>query len=111
MVYEFAVKIKNIRNNDMYDEENLNAGMADLIIRFGHSMDIKTMRDDHFGKDILIRAQASVSSYSTLHDTELEVTIDQFKIFIKEVEFLLKGEASTADAFYHNNKIFAKLYN
>jgi hypothetical protein len=110
MVYEFAVKIKNIRNEEMLDMDKLNEGIAELLKKNGSAMEIKTMHDKQLGRDVLIKAQASVASYSSLHDMELDTTIEQFKSYVTEIEILTKGEASRADAFYHNNKTFSKIY-
>ncbi|MDR1688252.1 MAG: hypothetical protein LBS21_06530 [Clostridiales bacterium] len=110
MVYEFAAKIKNIQHNNLC-EELLKECADEIGKKFDKPMEIKTLLAGEVPyHDILVKAQASVSTMPMFFDAELTETLNKFRQYLDGFSAALGGEISKADAFYNNSKTFNKLY-
>jgi hypothetical protein len=110
VVYEFAAKIKNIQHPNLC-EEVLKETAAEISKNFDKPLEIKTLlAGEPPYHDILIKAQASVSTMPMFFDAELTETISKFRKYLDDFSVMLKGEISKTDAFYNNSKTFNKLY-
>jgi len=110
MVYEFAAKIKDIENEEMLEPEVGNAAVEELMRKNGATFEITLRHEKNSNKDMMVKGKVSVSSFSPLHERELEDAISQFKKNLEEIAVLLGGKINENEAFYNNSKTFAKLY-
>ena len=111
MVYDFAVKISNIKNSDILVNGSLDSEMAEIHKKFSKPQDIKVLVIDTVLKNtVLIKSQVSVSSMPGYLDAELSAAIEVFKSYLEEVSSLLGGSINKSEGFYNNSRIFGKLY-
>jgi len=112
MVYEFAAKIKNMKNEKMFDPDLLSKNIIDLSPKFQKPMDILILQsnDIRVDRSILVKSQASVSTLPGFHDTELSETIESFKKYLSDIAAMVYGDISESEAFYNNSKMFSRLY-
>ena len=111
MVYEFAAKVKNIKNDDMLDVNALDGAMVEMVAKKGKPMEFKSaLIDTMGGRDMLIKAKVSIASLSPLHDIEFDEMLNNIRSYLEEISFICNGELSKAEAFYNNSKTFGKLF-
>jgi len=111
MVYDFAAKIKNVQNKDALNPESMEHIVLGINEKFAKPLDLKFVLPsmDQQG-DFLVKSQTSVSSMPALHDRELEVAIEAFKSYLREISDAIAGEISERDGFYNNSKTFKRLF-
>lgn len=111
MVYDFACKIKNVKNKDALNDETLKGIIADVDANYSIQLDFKfVLPSADRSSEFLVKAQASVSSMPVFHDRELEEAIEIFKSYLDEIAQAIHGEVSTSDGFYNNTQSFKRLF-
>jgi len=108
MVYEFVGKIRNVDDKN-FGEEDMSLYISEIHGKFKKPMDEVRILKDSKVNDILVKGQASVSSYVSYHDEELAVAIETFMSYLEEIEKKFGGEISKDEGFYNNSKTFHKL--
>jgi hypothetical protein len=108
MLYDCAVRIKALKK-ELPPHDELIAKITEIAEGLPIQMKLNILTDNQM--NLLLKAQASVSSMPALHDNELLAVVDSFKKLADEVAAEYKGEISKAEGFYHNTKKFAKLYD
>ena len=111
MIYDFIAKITNIKNDDMLYMEEIDNIILEIHKKFGKTMNINILLSDAtLPKDLIVKAQASVSSLSMFHNDELINVVSKFKNCMEEIAIMVDGEVSKSEGFYNNSKTFHKLY-
>jgi len=110
MIYEFAAKIKDIKNSDMLNADAITKSLSEISKKFEKPLEIRVMFPGDANQVMLVKAQASVSSMLMFHDKERDDAIALFKNYMKELAAVTGGEISTADGFYNNTKTYGRLY-
>ena len=111
MVYDFACKIKNVQNKDALDDEVLKDIVASVNASHGINMEFRfVLPISGSAPDVLVKAQASVSSMTSLHDKELEVAVLSFISYLEQIAEAINGEISRQEGFYNNSKTFKKIF-
>ena len=111
MIYDFAAKIKDIKNNKMFSMRLLEQNILEIGERMGRRLEIQVLLpDEHPIKDILVKTEVSISSMPKFHEAELEETIDTFKEYLDKLANILGGEVSKNEAFYNNSKTYGRIY-
>ena len=111
MVYDFAAKIRHIKNTALLEEEQFQAALADIHDKFDKTMPIKILITDAVAKNvILVKSECSVSSMPGFVEIELNEAIETFKGYMTEIARALEGVISENEGFYNNSKTFSKLY-
>ena len=108
MIFEFVGKIKNI-NSEGYEEESAALHLSEIHGKFPKPLEEVKILKDSKANDVLVKAQASVSSYYGYYDKDLNVAIDTFKAYLEELEKRFGGEISRDEGFFNNSKTFHKL--
>ena len=111
MVYEFAAKIKDIKNNDIMEASSLDNYITEINKHTEQPLDVKIMLSEKRpATDLLVKADISVTSLAGFHEDELTKAINYFKSFIEALAKAINGEVSKTEGFYHNNTTFNRLY-
>lgn len=112
MLYDFACKIKNVQDKDNINDEALRSIIDGINASYDVHLDFKfVLPSGNAPKEFLIKAQASISSMPNFHNKELEIAVEAFKTYLKEVADVVHGEVSENDGFYNNTQNFWRLYN
>jgi len=113
MIYDFAAKIANIKNEEMFEAENIGEGLAVLHTKVEKPLDIKIMMSDdvYSSRTILVKAQISVSTMPSFHDRELDEAVEQFISYLEEIAKMIRGEIRKEEGFYNNSKVFKRLFD
>jgi acetone carboxylase gamma subunit len=112
MIYEFAAKIKNVKNDGMLNDESVAKSLSEISKKFEKPLEVKVMF--LFGNSdcaLLIKSQASVSTMPMFHDKERDDAIAVFKQYLEELAIVFNGEISKTDGFYNNTKTYSRLYS
>ena len=110
MIYEFAAKIKDVNKDEMLVPETGSEAVAELMRSTVSAFEISLRHDVNMNRDVMVKGKTSVTSYTQLHEIELERAIEQFKSHLEEIAQLIDGKISEDEAFYNNSKDFSKLY-
>ena len=113
MIYDFAGKIKRVKNENAFDSEWLNENVKNLFEQVTtppEKISVLALSSSGKSNEILIKAQFSISSLSQFHDGELNAAIEIFQSCLEETALIIDGEVSEDEGFYNNSKIFSKLY-
>lgn len=111
MIYDFAAKIKDIKDNKICSVCLLDETILEIGERMGRWLEIQVLLPDETPiKDILVKTEVSISSMLKFHDAELEEAIETFKAYLDELANILDGKVSENEAFYNNSKTYGRLY-
>lgn len=110
MLFDFVGKIKNV-DDEHFEQEFIAQCLSEIHKKFDNPMnEIRVLKDDNIN-NVLVKAQASVSSYLSFHEEELSKTVEIFREYLEEIAKVLGGEVSKDEGFYNNNKTFRKLFS
>ena len=111
MVYDFAAKIKDIKDDKIFSMGLLDENIIEIGERMGRLLEIQfVLPDEPPFKDVLVKTEVSVSSMPRYHDIELQEAIDTFKAYLSEIAHILDGKVSESEAFYTSSKTYGRLY-
>ena len=111
MVYDFAGKIKDIKNVGMLDAAQMEAALAAIHTKMNNPLEVKVLvADNVLRNSVLVKSQISISSLPGFLDVELNLAIDTFKSYLDDIAATFEGEVSKGEGFYNNSKTFSKLY-
>ena len=113
MVYDFAAKIINVKNEAVFNAESLESVINDIHKQFDKPLELKCMLSDcgEPANGFLVRSQISVSTMPGYHDNELEQAVALFKGYVEALERAVNGNISKKEGFYNNTKTFRRLYD
>lgn len=111
MVYDFACKIKNVKNQEAMNNDALRDIVDAVNASHGVTLEFRfVLPSEDQPREFLVKAQASVSSMPALHDKELESAILSFIEYLNEISIQIEGIISEQDGFYNNTQTFKKLF-
>ena len=111
MIYDFACKIKSVKNQDALNDEALQGIVESVNASHGIALEFRfVLPSQESPREFLVKAQASVSSMQPLHDKELDAAVSSFISYLEEIALKIDGVVSESDGFYNNNQTFKRLF-
>jgi hypothetical protein len=109
MLYEFLVKIREIKKTEFINIEALNDITNKVRLQFNIPPDVVyRLPEANNPYELMVKMQVSIASRPPLHDRELEIIVQSFKDFMQHLAGELNG--FIGDGFYNNTKTFSKLF-